>query len=163
MLAISDEPGSANHYLAAHVARLLGSLRHWTGKNLLAPSLTIEEQARRLFEAPFVVLSHNTDADPTLNYANRSGLDLFELSWQELLVTPSRQTAEPIHRAERERLLAAVARRGYIDDYRGVRISKNGRRFQIDQAIVWNLFDERGAPYGQAATFSAWRFLDFTS
>jgi MEKHLA domain len=157
---ISDEPGSTNHYLAAHVERLLLSLRHWTGRCLVDASLTMEEQSRRVFDAPFVVLSHNTDTDPILNYANRTGLELFELSWQQLLVTPSRQTAQPIHRAERERLLTEVARRGYIDDYRGIRISKNGRRFQIDQAIVWNLFDERGAPYGQAATFSAWRFLD---
>jgi MEKHLA domain len=156
---ISDEPGSANHYRAAHVERLLFSLRHWTGRCLVDASLSIQEQARLVFYLPFVVLSHNTDADPILNYANRTGLELFELSWQELLVTPSRQTAEPVYRAERERLLTEVAR-GYLDDYCGIRISKNGRRFQIDQAIVWNLFDERGSPYGQAATFSAWRFLD---
>jgi hypothetical protein len=156
----SSEPSSSNHYLAAHVERLLVSLRRWSGRNLVEPSLNIEGQARQIFFAPFAVLSHNTDADPILNYANRTGLDLFELSWEELLVTPSRQTAEPIHRAERARLLAEVARRGYIDDYRGIRISANGRRFQIDQATVWSLLDEHGAPYGQAATFSRWRFLD---
>jgi hypothetical protein len=155
-----NEPSSANHYLAAHMERLLVSLRRWTGRSLVEPSLTLEEQARQIFCAPFAVLSHNTDAEPILNYANQTGLELFELTWQELLVTPSRQTAEPVHRAERARLLSEVASRGYIDDYRGVRISKNGRRFQIDQALVWNLLDEHGAPYGQAATFSAWRFLD---
>jgi len=159
MTTTFPEPGSANHYLAAHVERLLVSLRHWTGRYLVDPKLTIEEQARIIFHAPFVVLSHNTDADPILNYANRGGLELFELTWQELVVTPSRQTAEPVHRAERDRLLSQVAGRGYIDDYRGVRISKHGRRFEIEHATVWNLLDELGAPYGQAATFGAWRFL----
>ena len=59
-----------------------------------------------------------------------------------------------MHRSEREILLATVARQGFIDDYRGIRISKNGRRFLIDQATVWNLLDENGAKCGQAATFS---------
>jgi hypothetical protein len=65
-----------------------------------------------------------------------------------------------MHRDERARLLDRVSQQGYIDDYRGVRISKTGRRFMIEQATVWNLLDENGAPYGQAATFSQWRYLD---
>ena len=65
-----------------------------------------------------------------------------------------------MHRDERARLLDAVTRDGFIDDYRGVRISKTGRRFLIENATVWNLLDENGAPYGQAATFSAWKYVD---
>jgi hypothetical protein len=57
-------------------------------------------------------------------------------------------------------LLATVARQGFIDDYRGVRIAKSGGRFVIEQATVWNLLDENRAHYGQAATFSHWRYLD---
>jgi hypothetical protein len=38
-----------------------------------------------LFNAPFVVLSHNTEAQPILNYANRAGVKFFELSWEELI------------------------------------------------------------------------------
>ncbi|HET9917416.1 MAG TPA: MEKHLA domain-containing protein, partial [Candidatus Binatia bacterium] len=102
----------------------------------------------------------DTAADPMLNYGNRSGMRLFELSWQELIQTPSRLTAEPVHRDERARLLDTVSRNGFIDDYRGVRISKTGRRFLIEKATVWTVLDERGAPYGQAATFSAWKYLD---
>lgn len=154
------EPSSANYYLAAHIECLLVSLRRLTGRNLVNPNLTREEQARRIFDAPFVVLSHNMDAAPILNYANRSGLELFELTWQELVVTPSRQTAELVYRAERDRLLSEVAARGFIDDYHGVRISKHGRRFEITRATVWNVLDDRGAPYGQAATFDAWRFIE---
>ena len=154
------EPSERNRYLAEHVARLLESLRRWTGRNLVEPGQTVPDQARALFYAPFVVLSHNTDAQPILNYANRVGLKLFEFTWKELIKLPSRHTAEPIHQVERARLLATVARQGFIDDYCGVRITKSGRRFVIEQATVWNLNDEKGAPYGQAATFSSWRFLD---
>jgi hypothetical protein len=43
-----------------------------------------------------------------------------------------------------------------------VRVSKSGRRFLIDRATVWNLLDDSGAHYGQAATFSAWKFIEPT-
>jgi len=120
----------------------------------------MEEQARRLFYAPFVLLSHNTAPDPILNYANRAALTLFELTWEELVNLPSRKTAEPSEQEERERLLAMVSRQGYIDDYRGVRVAKSGRRFFIHQATVWNLLDDNGIFYGQAAMFRHWKFLD---
>ena len=139
---------------------MLASLRHWTGRNLVEPGLEPEDQARELFNAPFAVLSHDTATDPILNYANRISLQLFELSWEELTVMPSRLTAEAPARAERTRLLSEVSSRGYIDDYRGVRVAKNGRRFLIERATVWNLLDESGAPYGQAATFNEWHYLD---
>ena len=154
------DPCEENQFLADHVALLLASLRRWTGRDLVDPRLPMVEQARQIFDAPFAVLSHNTAADPILNYGNRAGMQLFELSWAELTQTPSRLTAEPVHRDERARLLDAVTRDGFIDDYRGIRISKTGRRFLIENATVWNLLDEAGAPYGQAATFSAWKYVD---
>lgn len=154
-----NEPGEFNQYLEAHVARLLQSYRHWTNKSLVPTDLSSAEQARQLYHAPFVVLSHNTASDPLLNYANRAGLDLFELTWTELMTLPSRLTAEPLQQQARANLLLKVTEQGYIDDYRGVRISKAGRRFLIERATVWNLFDDRGAPYGQAAAFSEWKFL----
>ena len=73
---------------------------------------------------------------------------------------PSRLTAQALEQDERARLLSQVSEQGYIGDYRGIRITKAGRRFLIERATVWNLLDESGAFYGQAATFSEWRFLD---
>ncbi len=153
-------PSEANQYLYFHVGRLLASWRHWTGRDLVDPQLPEVERARQLFHAPFVVLSHDSAADPILNYSNQAGLAIFEFSWDELVQTPSRLSAEPMHRQARADLLAAVSRQGYIDNYRGVRVSKNGRRFLLERATVWNLLDENGAAYGQAATFSEWKFLE---
>jgi MEKHLA domain-containing protein len=155
-----SKPGVQNRYLEAHATCLCASFRKWTGRELIDPGLSAEARARELFYAPFVVLSHNGAPDPILNYANESGLRLFDMRWDELIVMPSRLTAQAPEQAERDRLLAAVSQRGFIDDYSGVRIAKNGRKFKIERATVWNLFDEGGAPYGQAATFSQWRFLD---
>jgi hypothetical protein len=154
-----DQPSEENFFLQEHAARLLHSYTRWTGRTLSDPNLPLVEQARQLFFAPFVVLSHNTAADPILNYANQAGLNLFELAWEELITLPSRLTAEPNEQAERARLLAVVTRQGYTDNYRGVRVTQRGRRFLIEQATVWNLLDENDAYYGQAATFSNWKFL----
>jgi hypothetical protein len=103
-----------------------------------------------------VVVAHGTGPDPLLTYANASALKLWEMAPDTLVRTPSRLTAEPVHRDERARLLERTSREGFVDDYSGVRISKTGRRFMIEKAIVWNLDDESGQALGQAATFDRW-------
>jgi MEKHLA domain len=108
-------------------------------------------------DAPFAVLAHNTESDPRFIYANRTAQACFAYSWDEFITLPSRLSAEAPNRAERQRLLEAVARDGFISDYRGVRISKSGRRFWIEHGIVWQLIDHAGNWQGQAATFSSWK------
>ena len=142
---------------------LLDSYRRWTGHELLPRHGSPRDQAVALDQAPFVVVSHGTEPDPILNYGNRTALTLWEMPVETLLQTPSRMTAEPLHRDERARLLERTNRDGFVDDYQGIRISSTGRRFRIDRATVWNLLDALGRPVGQAATFSEWRFLDATA
>jgi hypothetical protein len=139
---------------------ILDSYRRWLGRELIDRGGTAEEQAARLFAAPFVVVSHGTEADPILNYGNRAALDLWEMSWEQLAHTPSRLTAEPVNRDERARMLAEATAKGFIGDYRGVRVSRTGRRCLVEQATVWNVVDRAGAPRGQAAIFSHWTFLN---
>jgi hypothetical protein len=107
-------------------------------------------------DAPFAVLAHNTDADPAFTYANRTAQSCFEYKWDEFVTIPSRLSAEAPNRDERQRLLDAVARNGFIDNYRGLRIAKSGRRFWIEGGIVWELRSENGERRGQAALFTSW-------
>jgi hypothetical protein len=153
-------PAAENGFLAGHVARLCAGYRHWTGRDLVAPQADPAVTARVVLEAPFALLSHGGGADPVFDYGNRLALRLFEASWEELTCLPSRLSAEPDARAERARLLAQVARWGYIEDYTGVRISRRGRRFRIARATVWNLLDDSGRPCGQAAMFRDWQPLE---
>lgn len=146
--------------IIAHTACLARSLRHWTGAGLMPGIVDPRELSRRVFEAPFVLVSHGTGADPVLNYGNESALRLWDVSWEELTAMPSRLTAEAPNREERARLLERVTRDGVIDDYSGIRIGKTGRRFRIERATVWNLLAADGQPGGQAAMFSEWTFLD---
>lgn len=138
---------------------LLNSFRHWVGRELLERVGEPDYQAHALFQAPFVVVSHGIEADPLLNYGNQVALKLWELSWEQLVRTPSRLTAEPVNRAERERMLEQAGERGYLDTYRGVRITSTGRRFLVENALIWNVVDAEGRRVGQAATFSEWTWL----
>jgi len=143
-----------------HLQILLDSFHQLLGRQLVPRSDSAEADARRVFEAPFVVVSHTAAADPILNFGNRTALGLWEIEIETLLQTPSRMTAEPMHRDERAQLLERTTRDGYVDDYRGIRIATTGRRFRIEQAIVWNLHNHAGTYVGQAATFDQWTFLD---
>jgi len=152
-------PAPSNGFHHRHVQTLLQSYRHWTGRELLVTSDDPTETARRLYLAPFVVLSHDNAADPCFTYGNAAALQLFELGWSDLLQTHSRESAEPNHRAHRAELLQQVARYGFIENYSGVRISATGRRFRITGAVIWNLLDAERGYCGQAASFAHWTFI----
>ncbi|VVB90940.1 MEKHLA domain protein [uncultured archaeon] len=145
--------------LIEHVQLLLDSYRRWTGRELIPAGKSHEERARELFFQPFILLSHGTQKDPILNYGNQAALALWEMTWEDFTSMPSSLTAEPVNRADRARLLSRVARNGYIDDYRGVRISRSGRRFLVEGGTVWNILDANGKYAGQAATFDHWTYL----
>ena len=108
-------------------------------------------------EAPFAVVAHNTDADPQFIYANKTAQVQFEYSWDEFTQLKSRFSAEEPNRFERQRLLESVAQKGFVTGYRGLRISRSGRRFWIQDGVVWQLMNEIGITLGQAAVFRSWR------
>lgn len=161
MTAFREEPAAANDWLLDHLRLLDVSLRGLTGRHLLAADLPPIEAARQVYEsADFVLLSHDTAEDPVFNYANRTAQRRFGMDWARFTELPSRFSAEAPNREARAELLSRVREHGFIDDYRGVRIAADGRRFEIEQALVWNLYDAEGLYRGQAAMFDRWRELD---
>ena len=139
--------------IVQHTQRLLYSFQHWTGRPLLELTRSPLEQSQHLYDADFVVVSHGTEPDPIFNYGNGKALELWQVSWDELIQTPSRKTAEPIAQAERSQMLAEAANKGFISHYSGIRISSQGQRFRIDDGIIWDVVDKSGRRYGQAAVF----------
>ena len=161
---IATKPSIENNFAAEHAERLLSSFQRLTGKSLIPEGLISDglsgnERYKALYDSEYPVLSHNADADPLLNYSNAKGMEQFEISWDELVKTPSRYTAEPQTQEERNRLLKAVTDNGFIDDYQGVRISAKGNRFMVEDAIVWNVVDEDGVYWGQGAVLYKCRAL----
>ena len=146
-------------FLIPHIEILRTSYHHWTGRHLIDHSATAESAVDILNTAPFAVVSHDIKPDPIFNYANQLALELFRMDWDEFTTLPSRLSAEPVNQADRARLLEAVTRNGYIDDYTGIRIAKTGQRFMIKNATVWNLFSPGNAFYGQAALIRNWQAI----
>ena len=138
---------------------LLDSYVRLVKQELITREGTPQEQAERLFTSPMVVASHGLEKDPILNYGNQTALDLWEMDWEQFTQTPSRLTAELVNREERARMLEQAKTHGYINDYRGIRISRSGKRFFVERATVWNIHKPEGTPLGQAATFSDWTYL----
>ncbi|MEH2111284.1 MEKHLA domain-containing protein [Nostoc sp.] len=142
-----------------HSQYLINSFQHWTGNCLLDANSSEFETAKALFEAPFVLVSHGTESDPIFNYGNRKALELWELSWEEFTKMPSRKSAEEVVQEERDRLLSEAATKGFINNYSGIRTSSTGKRFYIEDTILWNILDEQNQHCGQAAFFSNWKFI----
>ncbi|MEH2052558.1 MEKHLA domain-containing protein [Nostoc sp.] len=142
-----------------HSQYLINSFQHWTGNCLLDANVSEFETAKALFEAPFVLVSHGTESDPIFNYGNRKALELWELSWEEFTKMPSRKSAEEVGQEERDRLLSEAATKGFINNYSGIRTSSTGKRFYIEDTILWNILDEQNQHCGQAAFFSNWKFI----
>jgi PAS domain-containing protein len=114
--------------------------------------------ARWLYEdSPVCVLAHNTDPDPHFIYANKTAQGCFGYSLAEFLALPSRLSAEAPDRAERQRLLDQVAAHGFATGYSGIRIKKSGRRFRIEDGVLWQLRPRYGSLRGVAVTFAKWR------
>ena len=112
--------------------------------------------------SPHAVLAHDTAPVPRFIYANRAAQACFEYDWDEIVGLPSHLSAEPQERAERQRLLDQVRATGYAAGYAGIRIAKSGRKFRIEDGVVWQLIDAAGVLHGQAASFGRWRDLPGT-
>ncbi|SHG32227.1 MEKHLA domain-containing protein [Cognatishimia maritima] len=149
-----ERPSDKNAYQAKHALLLLRSYVALIGEPLL-PTL----DAKPLYEAPFPVLSHNTAADPILTYGNLAAQQLWEMSWEDLTILPSRLTAEPNHRDQRAHMFEVMRETGFYRNYEGIRVSATGRRFQIRNATIWTLFDDMGQKCGEAATFTEFEYL----
>jgi hypothetical protein len=152
-------PSKNNDFLVQHINIMRYSFEYFTGKQLGSPKLSDTENAEELYNAPFALLTHTADDDPIFNYANLTAQKLFELSWYDITKLPSRKSAESPNQNDRNSLLAKVAENGFVDNYTGIRITANDKKFIIKKGIIWNLIDKNGNYYGQGAKFKFWEFL----
>jgi hypothetical protein len=146
-------------FLARHSHLLMNSYQHWTGDSLIENT---KDVVQALMTAPFAIASHQAGDDPIFNYANHQALALFKMAPEEILGLPSRFSAEPMLREARAAFLHQVATHGFIENYAGVRIAKDGSRFLIEQATVWNVVDVKSPKQvlGQAVIIKAWHALN---
>ena len=103
-----------------------------------------------------VVLCHDGSEDPRFLYANRAALQLFSRNWEQMVGMPSRLSASANQRLSRREQLELARRQDKLENYSGVRVNSQGRRFQIRGARIWSLIDQERHYSGQAACFSQW-------
>ncbi len=115
--------------------------------------------AQELFISPIVVLAHDNNSDPLLTYANSRALRLWGHNWASMVGMPSRLTAEESERGERASALKQAHQVDGFRDYSGIRINRNGRRFMINKARIWSIWDANNEKRGQAAAFSSWWWI----
>ena len=99
------------------------------------------------------IVSHGVEADPIFRWANPAALALWEMDWETFTRLPSRQSAADTAdvQADRSRLLAEAREKGWVSGYRGIRVSATGRRFAINDTVLWTVRDADGVIHGQAA------------
>jgi hypothetical protein len=141
-------------YDVAFVDALLSSYALSLSEPLVPSHLALADAAAWLYgQAEFALLAHDTQDDPRFVYANVAAQRCFERPWEELVGMPSRLSAEAPDRAERAAMLEQVTKDGFSRGYRGLRVARSGRRFWIEQGIIWNVRGPTGVLLGQAASF----------
>ena len=88
----------------------------------------------------WVLISHNNLSDPIFTYGNEAGLQQFEMEWDDFTSIPSRFSAEPMERQERDALLESVRIHGFSESPNNIRVTKNKERFQIKSLICKSSF-----------------------
>ena len=122
----------------------------------LVRSTGIRLAAQELFVLDQVVLCHDGSEDPRFLHANRAALQLFSRNWEQMVGMPSRLSASANQRLSRREQLELARRQDKLENYSGVRVNSQGRRFQIRGARIWSLIDQERHYSGQAACFSQW-------
>lgn len=135
------------------------------GKKLFAEQFSIQDIAEKIYDAPFVLLSHRYGEEGeavrehTFNYANRRALELFDCEWADLVGKPSSSSGEDDEavQSDRDALLMACKKEGFVENYEGWRVSSKGERFLVKGATLWEVKTSSGdASLGQAVVFTEW-------
>jgi hypothetical protein len=138
---------------------ILKTYKSIVGESLFDEGYSDEYRAYLLYHAPFVVVSHGTERDPIFNYANLTAQQLWQIDWDDFTALPSRLSAEAVCVEDRQRLLDEASKKGFINNYEGVRIASTGKRFRIEKVLLWNLMSDDNLKKGQAALFRTWTNL----
>jgi len=75
----------------------------------------------------------------------------------EFIGLESSASASKENQVERAHLLDTVKSHGFIDNYQGYRLRKDGTEFFIKKATIWNVFNFKGELDGQAVIIYDWQ------
>ena len=108
-------------------------------------------------ECSFPIASH--DLNGLFNYLNKAALSLFKVTLDQVIGQPTTITAPDSEQKERNELLNQVNSYGFIECYKGIRVTSDGALFQIEDATIWNILDKESIKIGQAVIIYRSRIL----
>ena len=83
-------------------------------------------------------------------------LRLFGMHESEFIGLYSRLSATRSNQVERQKLLDEVHQHGFIENYQGYRVRKDGTEFFINKATIWNVYNAEDEFDGQAVIIYEW-------
>ena len=99
-------------------------------------------------ECVLPIASHDTNG--FFNYLNKAALSLFKVTKDQVIGRSTTMTAPKSEQKQRNELLNQVNSHGFIDNYKGIRVTSDGELFQIEDATIWNVVDKNSHKMGQA-------------
>ena len=99
-------------------------------------------------ECVLPIASH--DSNGFFNYLNKAALSLFKVTKDQVIGRSTTMTAPKSEQKQRNELLNQVNSHGFIDNYKGIRVTSDGELFQIEDATIWNVVDKNSHKMGQA-------------
>lgn len=144
------------------------SLQKYTGKSLLEHMMEDDDSSVQSLEDAhdnerFAILSHGVQEDPIYNYFNRAALETFQYEPEEIYQLPSRKSAPSNLRVDRAALIQASVERGFQVYTEAVRVTKYGQLFEINEGLLWNVYDDEGNRVGQTALFDRNKIIKLES
>jgi hypothetical protein len=136
------------------------SLQKLTGVSLLDRMEGVETLSQVHSNERYSVLSHDIEDDPVYCYFNAGAFSAFEYPPEEIYKLPSRYSAPdgPV-RSNRQALMETVVTEGVWTFPTAIRVTKSGRQFQLQDVVLWNVYDNDGVRVGQTALFDRERVL----
>lgn len=147
-------------FVIQHAKLIAFSYKYWTGKDLFPGKPEDYRLSEALYLAPYIVVSHGIEKDPIFNYANLSAQKLWKIEWDAFTKMPSRLSAEPVEENKRNQLLEEGKKKGVTFLKQVIRIDNTGRKFYIEEVVLFNLIDKNKNYLGQGAVYEKWKYLN---
>lgn len=129
-------------------------LRQESGRQTRKLTSTAELHASKRF----AILSHGNQTDPVYNYVNAAGFDVFQWPAEIYHRLPSRFSAPDGHDRRRRASViqsATTQPRNTTHIDTAVRIRYPNATVTLNDAILWNVFNDDGVRVGQTVLFDA--------
>lgn len=115
----------------------------------LVPFLDAQDLAIKLHHAPYPLFAYDGNDNPKYTYMNLAAQRLFKVEQHEVKHLHVTETTEELLRKNLLNFIQEVKSKKRYLSYSGLRITKNGERFRLENAYLWVIYDDHKQYIGQ--------------